>query len=60
MAPTLCFVHTDTHRPPTGIDRNEGRMDEIVIDGLSNLSPQLFCGATTIVAGSLATEALAS
>jgi transglutaminase-like putative cysteine protease len=33
---------------------------EMVIDGLSNLSPQLFCGATTIVAGSLATEALAS
>lgn len=33
---------------------------EMVIGGLSDVSPQLFRGATTIVAGSLAAEALAS
>ncbi len=33
---------------------------KMVIDGLSDVSPQLFRGATTVVTGSLAAEALAS
>ncbi|MGH3855070.1 MAG: transglutaminase-like domain-containing protein [Pseudonocardiaceae bacterium] len=33
---------------------------DMVISGLSNASPRLFCGAATVTTGSLAAEALAS